>query len=92
MSALQSGTNRGRLAAAAGHATGEPPEPAGAGTFAEAATVIFPAVRDSDGPAATEGGPGGNEGAGAAGGPKTIDAAGGPAAQRNQLNRPEKDA
>jgi signal transduction histidine kinase len=92
MSALQSGTNRGRLAAAAGHATGEPPESAGAGAFAEAATVIFPAIRDSDGPAGTEGSPGGDEGAGAAGGPKTIDAAEGPAAHRNQLNRPEKDA
>ena len=89
MSALQWGTNRGRLAAAGLDPGGEPPKPGEANTMADAATVLIPAIRDNDEPG--EGG-GGIDGAGNAGAADTLDATGGTAADDDQPNRPEKDA
>jgi len=92
MTALQWGTNRGRLAAAGLDPTGEPPKPGDAPTLAEAATVMFPAIRDSDEPLAgeTTDRPGA-----AAEAAETFNAAGnaaGAAMDDDQPNRPEKDA
>jgi len=76
MTALQWGTNRGRLAAAGLDATGEPPKPGDAPTLADAATVMFPAIRDDERTAGED-----PDGTGAAG----------PAAD-DHPNSPEKDA
>jgi hypothetical protein len=89
MSALQWGTNRGRLAAAGLDPAGEPPKPGEANTMADAETVLIPVIRDHDEP---RGGGVGIDGAGNAGAKDTLDAAGGTAADDDQPNRPEKDA
>jgi hypothetical protein len=86
MSALQWGTNRGRLVAAGIDVDAEQPAPEQRGDaagLAEAATVTIPAVRGHGAP---------DDGPGAAGDPETMDAAGGTAPDEDQVNRPDKDA
>jgi signal transduction histidine kinase len=79
MTALQWGTNRGRLAAAGLDPDGQPPNRGEADTLAEAATVMLPAIREASG--AGDGGP--DDGESVSG-----ESAGGGSASRESEGRP----